>query len=169
MPCLFVLFAAFAPRLLLIFMWIARPTVMGQAFETVLMPLLGFIFLPFTTLMWVLLWAGSGGNVTGFDWVWIGIAVLLDLGHWVGGAANRRRGSAVSAPAAPVMASTSGVPLSAPVTAAPAPVAPPTSAPAQTPAPAPTPAPAEAAPPAEAPPAQAAEATGPEVDVPPSA
>lgn len=156
MPCLFVLFAAFAPRLLLIFLWIARPNLMGQAFETFLLPLLGFIFLPFTTLMWVLLWASSGGNVTGFDWVWIGIAVLLDLGHYAGGAANRRGMSANSASspamaAAPMMSSTSGVPMSAPMTP---------------PAPAPTPAPM---PEPSASPPPAADATPPEGGAPPSA
>ena len=150
MPCLFVLFAAFAPRLLLIFLWIARPNVMGQAFETFLIPLLGFIFLPFTTLMWVLLWASSGGNVTGLDWVWIGIAVLLDLGHYAGGAANRRgmSASSASAPAmaaAPMMSSTSGAPMSAPMTP-------------------PTPAPMP-----EPPAAPSADATPPEAGEPPSA
>lgn len=160
MPCLFVLFAAFAPRLLLIFLWIARPNLMGQAFETFLIPLLGFIFLPFTTLMWVLLWAGSGGDVTGFDWVWIGIAVFLDLGHWAGGAANRRGMPATSASspamaAAPAMSSTSGVPMAPP---APAPML----APAPAASPAPTPEPAT-------PPAPAAEAARPEGDDPPSA
>ena len=125
MPCLFVLFAAFAPRLLLIFLWIARPNLVGQAFETFLIPLLGFIFLPFTTLMWLLLWAGSGGDVSGFDWVWIGIAVFLDLGHWAGGAAGRRGMPTTDASppimaAAPTMSSTSGAPMTPP-----APVTPP--------------------------------------------
>lgn len=160
MPCLFVLFAAFAPRLLLVFMWIARPNLMDQAFETFIIPLLGFIFLPFTTLMWVLLWASSGGDVTGFDWVWIGIAVLLDVGHYVGGAANRRNmpGSASSPAmaAAPAMSSTAGVPMSAPVTQpAPTPVA--------------TPTPTSPAPEAATPPAPTAEAAPPDGEAPPSA
>lgn len=158
MPCLFVLFAAFAPRLLLVFLWIARPNLLGQAFETFLIPLLGFVFLPFTTLMWVLLWAGSGGDVTGFDWVWIGIAVFLDLGHWAGGAASRRGMPATSASspatvAATPMSSTSGVPMAPPVPA---------------PTPAPTPAPAATTEPAPPPP-PAAEAAGPAGDEPPSA
>lgn len=145
MPCLFVMFAAFAPRLLLVFMWIARPNLMGQAFDTFIIPLLGFIFLPFTTLMWVLLWAGSGGSVTGFDWVWIGIAVLLDLGHYAGGAANRRgmpgSGSSPAVATAPTMSSTSGAPMSAPVT-------PPATSPVPTPeAPAPPAPAADAGPP----------------------
>jgi hypothetical protein len=160
---LFVLFAAFAPRLLLIFLWIARPNLMGQAFETFLLPLLGFIFLPFTTLMWVLLWTGSNGSISGFDWVWLGIAVLLDLGHWAGGAANRRGmpGSSSASPAmaaAPMMSSTGGAPMAAPVTQpAPMPVAAP--APGSAHAPAPTP----------EPPAKGAGAAPPDGDAPPSA
>ena len=34
-------------------------------------PILGIIFLPFTTLMYVLLWTPVNG-VGGFDWVWLG-------------------------------------------------------------------------------------------------
>jgi hypothetical protein len=155
-PCLFVLFAAFAPRLLLVFLWLARPALMGQAFETFLIPLLGFIFLPFTTLIWVLLWASSGGNVTGTDWIWIGLAVLLDLGHWFGGAANRRGtpagvAASPSMAAAPVMSSTAGVPLSGPMTP-PSPEAPPSPVPTPQTPPLPT---SENTPPADGPPPSA--------------
>ncbi|MET1232919.1 MAG: hypothetical protein ABWY52_08740 [Candidatus Limnocylindrales bacterium] len=164
MPCLFVLFAAFAPRLLLIFLWIARPNLVGQAFETFLIPLLGFIFLPFTTLMWLLLWAGSGGDVSGFDWVWIGIAVVLDLGHWAGGAANQRGipATGASAPAmsaAPMMSSTSGVPMTPAARATASEPALPT---APEPGTSPTPQPAP-------PPPPTAEASAPAGDEPPSA
>ena len=50
-------------------------------FDTFILPLLGLIFLPFTTLMWVLLDAPPVG-VRGIDWLWIVLAVLLDLSHY---------------------------------------------------------------------------------------
>ena len=81
MGCLFVLLAAFAPRLLFLMIWIARPTYVDAVFETWIVPLLGLIFLPFTTLMWVFLDAPPSG-VHGWDWLWIVIAVALDLGHY---------------------------------------------------------------------------------------
>jgi len=81
MGCLFVLMAAFAPRLLVVFAWIARPAYVDAVFDTFLLPLLGLIFLPFTTLMWLLVGAPPQG-VEGLDWLWVGLAVILDLGHY---------------------------------------------------------------------------------------
>jgi hypothetical protein len=81
MGCLFVLLAAFAPRLIVVFAWIARPAYFGSVFDTWVFPLLGLIFLPFTTLMWLLVGAPPQG-VTGFEWLWIVLAVLIDLSHY---------------------------------------------------------------------------------------
>ena len=52
--------------------------------------MLGLIFLPFTTLMYVLLWV-PGQGVTGTDWWWVALAALLDIGHW--GASAGQRGT----------------------------------------------------------------------------
>lgn len=81
MGCLLVLLAAFAPRLVVLFAWIARPVYFDSVFETWIWPLLGLIFLPFTTLMWLLVGAPPSG-IQGFDWLWIVLAVLLDLSHY---------------------------------------------------------------------------------------
>ncbi len=81
MGCLLVLLAAFAPRLIVIFAWIARPAYFDAVFSTWIFPLLGLIFLPFTTLMVLLVGAPPAG-ITGFEWFWVGLAVLLDLGHY---------------------------------------------------------------------------------------
>lgn len=81
MGCLFVLLASFAPRLIVVFAWIARPAYFDAVFDTFIFPLLGLIFLPFTTLMWLLVAAPPQG-AEGFDWLWIVLAVLLDLSHY---------------------------------------------------------------------------------------
>ena len=81
MGCLLVLFAAFAPRLIVVFAWIARPAYFGAVFDTWIFPLLGLIFLPFTTLIWLLVGAPPQG-VEGLDWLWVVLAVLLDLSHY---------------------------------------------------------------------------------------
>ena len=97
MGCLFALGAAFFPRIALLIIWIARPVYVDAVFDTWIWPLLGLIFLPFTTLIWVLLDQPPVG-VHGWDWLWIVIAVFLDLGHYVSVAAQRnqmpRRGAA---------------------------------------------------------------------------
>jgi hypothetical protein len=54
-----------------------------------LLPLLGFLLLPLTTLVYVLVYYISGG-VTGWGWLWVVLALLLDLGSHSSGAYNNR-------------------------------------------------------------------------------
>ncbi|HJS19798.1 MAG TPA: hypothetical protein VJ785_13710 [Anaerolineales bacterium] len=82
MPCLFALFAGFFPRLGTLFIWIARPNLFSAAFGgSWLWPILGIIFLPFTTLMYVILWS-PGIGLTAYDWFWLILAVVLDIMHF---------------------------------------------------------------------------------------
>ena len=78
MGCLFVTFAAFFPRFAVLFIWLARPAMFEAALGSALVAVLGIVFLPFTTLMYVVLWTPAG--LTGFDWVWVFLAFLIDLG-----------------------------------------------------------------------------------------
>jgi hypothetical protein len=92
MPCLFALFAGMFPRLGTLFIWIARPNMFSAAFGgSWLWPILGIIFLPFTTLMYVVLWT-PGVGLTSWEWFWIIMAVVLDVMHWGSTAySNRNR------------------------------------------------------------------------------
>ena len=88
--CLFALLVAFFPRIAFLVYWIARPSVVEAVFGTFLWPLLGLLFLPFTTLMYTVLWTRTG--LAGWDWLWVAIAVLLDLSHYASSAyVNRDR------------------------------------------------------------------------------
>ena len=79
--CLFAILAGLFPRVAFAIYWIARPNQVALAFnDFFLWPLLGLVFLPFTTLIYTVLW-GVGG-LTGADWIWVGIAFVLDLGHY---------------------------------------------------------------------------------------
>jgi hypothetical protein len=90
MGCLLAIFAGMFPRFAVIIFWIARPNQMDAIFTSFVWPVLGIIFLPFTTLIYVLLWSPAG--LTGFDWVWLILAFLLDIGGLLGsGYANRDR------------------------------------------------------------------------------
>jgi len=91
MGCLFAIFAGCFPRLATIFVWLARPALFSSAFGgRWFLPVLGVLFLPFTTLMYVIVWSASG--LTGGDWLWLLLAVLLDMSHYAGSAmANRDR------------------------------------------------------------------------------
>ena len=90
MGCLLALFAGAFPRIALVIFWIARPERMDAIFTSFVWPVLGIIFLPFTTLIYVLLYNFPGG-VSGGDWFWIGLAVLLDLTHWAATASQRNQ------------------------------------------------------------------------------
>ena len=88
--CLTAFVSSFS-RIMLLFAWIARPVMMDRAFGTFILPCLGFLFLPFTTLMYVFLKQGVGA-IQGLDWLWLFLAVILDLASVAGaGAANRDR------------------------------------------------------------------------------
>ena len=89
MGCLFAMFAGIFPRLGLFIIWIARPLMVDAAFSTWIWPLLGLIFLPFATLMYVILYTPGVGLVGG-DWFWIILAAILDVGHLLAGIARRR-------------------------------------------------------------------------------
>ena len=54
-------------------------------------PILGIIFLPLTTLTYVLLWT-PGIGIDSLGWLWLLLAFLIDLGGWGStGYANRDR------------------------------------------------------------------------------
>jgi hypothetical protein len=89
MGCLLVLLGGVFPRLALFIVWVARPKMVDAAFSSWIWPLLGLIFLPFATLVYVILW--QAGGLHGFDWFWVILAALLDIGHWAASSTQRRQ------------------------------------------------------------------------------
>jgi len=78
MGCLIGCLALAMPRLALFLVFLFS-NYLGRAYETNFWPLLGFIFMPLTTLAYA--WAvNSHGSVTGGYLVVVVIAVLVDLG-----------------------------------------------------------------------------------------
>jgi hypothetical protein len=89
MGCLLALFAGAFPRLALFMFWILRPARVDAAFDTWVVPLLGIIFLPFATLMYVILKV-PGVDLGGWEWFWIVVAAIFDLSHWAASATERK-------------------------------------------------------------------------------
>ncbi|MGZ8631472.1 MAG: hypothetical protein ACXWZF_10990 [Actinomycetota bacterium] len=89
MGCLIVLMALIGPRVALGFTWIFTNLV-DRAFEGIVVPLLGLIFLPWTTFLYVLVYQ-PGGNLGFFGWFLVAIGFVLDLGSYTYGARNRGR------------------------------------------------------------------------------
>jgi hypothetical protein len=82
------IFAGFFPRIALVALWIFTNDV-DRAFDSFIVPLLGLLFLPLTTLVYALAWSPVGG-VEGFEWFFVGLAFVLDLGSYGAGARARR-------------------------------------------------------------------------------
>ncbi len=88
MPCLVGILAFFFPRLAIVAVVIFSDY-LGAAYQTVFWPLLGFLFMPLTTLAYA--WAiNANGSVSGGYLVIVILTVLMDLGILGGGASNRR-------------------------------------------------------------------------------
>jgi hypothetical protein len=77
MGCLLALIAILSPRFGVFLIWLARPGLFDAAFSP-LFALLGIIFVPFTTLMYALLWKPTG--MEGLDFLWLGLALVIDIG-----------------------------------------------------------------------------------------
>jgi hypothetical protein len=89
MPIVVGCLALAAPRFAIVLVVIFSDYI-GRAYETTIWPLLGFLFMPCTTLAYA--WAiNSSGSVQGIQLVVVIIAVLMDLGVVGGSAARRRR------------------------------------------------------------------------------
>ena len=91
--CLLVAGFAFIPRVMLALAWLFSdrwPIVWGTDW---FLPLLGIIFLPYTTIMYMLVWSPAG--ISGWDWLWIVLGLFLDAMHYQQAAANRRQATSV--------------------------------------------------------------------------
>jgi hypothetical protein len=82
MGCLLALLALISPRLVLFVLWIFSD-LLSRAFDSWVIPLLGFFLLPWTTLAYAAFWDwGSGRQVTGIEWFFVVLAFLVDIGAY---------------------------------------------------------------------------------------
>ncbi len=87
MCCIFTTLVLFGPRLGILVWWLINPVRFTAAFGTWIWPLLGFILLPWTTLMYLIIFPAG---IVGFDWIWLGLGVLADVASHAGGAWGNR-------------------------------------------------------------------------------
>ena len=86
MCCLAASAAFIGPRFALLLVWIFGERV-EHAFSSWAWPLLGLLFLPWTTLFYVLVW-GPVHGVSGAGWVLVAFGVFLDLATYSSRAAK---------------------------------------------------------------------------------
>ncbi len=88
MPCFIALLALLSPRLALFAIWIFSD-LLSRAFESWIVPFLGFFLLPWTTLAYAAMWSSSD-RVYGFEWFIVALGFLFDLASWTSGERGRR-------------------------------------------------------------------------------
>ena len=89
MPCILLLIFLAFPRVVLVLMFLLSDY-LTRAYHGLLVPLLGFIFLPLTTLVYA--WEiNSGMPTVGINLLWLLLAVIIDLGGLGGGAHRQSR------------------------------------------------------------------------------
>jgi len=88
MPCLILILLVAFPRIALVLLFFTS-NYLQRAYHGLLLPLLGFFFLPLTTLVYA--WMANNGQPTaGINLIILVIAVVVDLGGLGGGAYHQR-------------------------------------------------------------------------------
>ncbi len=86
--CLFAILLAGAPRLAFLLWWLVDSARFQLTFSNFIWPLAGLIFVPWTTIMYVIVYPGG---INWFDWLWIALALVIDIGTYGGNWQARQR------------------------------------------------------------------------------
>lgn len=89
MPCLLAVFTIAFPRIAMILLYLFT-SFFTRAYHSILILLLGFIFLPLTTILYAWI-VNAGHDVSGLYMIGMIVAVLFDIGLIGGGEYGRRR------------------------------------------------------------------------------
>lgn len=86
--CLFLSMLFLGPRAAIFLWWLIEPGRWAIVFNnSFIVPFLGFLFVPWSTLMYVVV--GPGG-IVGWDWLWMALALSADVASYAGGAVGGR-------------------------------------------------------------------------------
>jgi hypothetical protein len=81
MAILLELFVVSWPRIIILGFWIFSD-LLGEAYEGWVIPAVGFLVAPFTTIAYAGMWGVSSDGVFGAEWLVVAVAVLADVGTW---------------------------------------------------------------------------------------
>ncbi len=90
MPCFVALIALAFPRILIVVLWLFTNW-FSNVFISGLWLLLGFFFLPVTTLWYSVVINNYGGQWSTSNILLMVLAIAIDMGSWGGGYSSRRR------------------------------------------------------------------------------
>ncbi len=75
--------AMFWPRAGILAFWIFSD-LLGRAYDGWIVPVLGSLLLPWTTLTYAMMWGVSSDRVAGVEWLAVAFALLLDVLTYLG-------------------------------------------------------------------------------------
>jgi hypothetical protein len=90
MGCFVALFALISPRLALFIVLIATDW-LGKAYDSWILPVIGFFLLPWTTLAYAAMWVYGTNGVHGFEWFIVVLAFFGDLSAYRSGSRERAK------------------------------------------------------------------------------
>ena len=94
MCCAFLTLSILGPRIFGVIWWIFSPLRWESAFSEIaggdlwwIWTVLGIVFLPWTTIMYVIV---APGGIHNWDWLWLGLMLVADIASYAGGAGRKR-------------------------------------------------------------------------------
>jgi hypothetical protein len=89
MCCLALLAGLLGPRVALLVWWLFDDDRVDAAFDSWVLPFLGLLFLPWTTLAYLVVWSPVVG-LEGWEWIIVALGLVLDLATYSARAASSR-------------------------------------------------------------------------------
>lgn len=81
MCCFLLALVMFGPRLAILIWYLFSPVYVNGAFDNFIWGFLGWLLLPWTTLMYIAIYPGG---LAGFDWILLGMGVFADMATYFG-------------------------------------------------------------------------------------
>ena len=86
MCCFLTTLVLLGPRIAALVWWLFWPLRWNAAFSSIIWPILGIIFVPWTTLMYVIIFPVAGF----WDWLFLILAIIADVASYGGGGYGNR-------------------------------------------------------------------------------
>src|SRR4051794_40217858 len=86
---IYLVFLFVGPRAGLALWWLLDQARFNLVYDNFVLPLLGFIFMPVTTIMYTIVW--RAGGLDGWGFFWMALAILGDLAAYAPGGYSSNR------------------------------------------------------------------------------
>lgn len=83
MCCVLTVLVFLGPRLAIIFWWLVAPLYVSNAYNSLLLAFLAWLVIPWTTLMYLIIY--PGGVVGFWEWLLLILGIVADVSSYTGG------------------------------------------------------------------------------------